>query len=112
MLPQSGPIPQITVDELAPAVERGDVVVDVRMPDEYEEAHVAGAVLIPLPELTARADEIPAADPVYLICRSGARSQKAGEFLAAQGRSVVNVTGGTLAWIDSGRPTVSGPGRG
>lgn len=105
-------VPQITVDDLAAAVDRQEVVVDVRMPDEYVEAHVPGAILIPLPELPARVDEIPDADPVHLICRSGARSQKAAELLAAQGRSVTNVAGGTLAWIESGRSTVSGPERG
>ncbi len=105
-------VPQITVDDLAAAVDRQEVVVDVRMPDEYVEAHVPGAILIPLPELPARDEEIPDADPVHLICRSGARSQKAAELLAAQGRSVTNVAGGTLAWIDSGRSTVSGPERG
>lgn len=108
---QTGPIPQVSVDEIAPAVERGDSILDVRMPDEYEEAHVPGATLIPLPELTSRLDDVPAGDTLYVICRSGARSQKACEFLAAQGRSVANVTGGTLAWIESGRTTVSGPGR-
>ena len=105
-------IPQITVDDLAAAVDRQEVVVDVRMPDEYVEAHVPGALLIPLPELPSRVAEIPEGDPVNLICRSGARSQKAAELLAAQGRSVVNVAGGTLAWIESGRSTVSGPERG
>lgn len=105
-------VPQITVDDLAAAVDRQEVVVDVRMPDEYVEAHVPGAILIPLPELPARVEEIPDADPVHLICRSGARSQKAAELLAAQGRSVTNVAGGTLAWIESGRSTVSGPERG
>ena len=105
-------VPQITVDDLAGAHARQEVLVDVRMPDEYVEAHVPGAILIPLPELPSRTAEIPDGDSVNLICRSGARSQKAAELLAAQGRSVVNVTGGTLAWIESGRPTVSGPDRG
>ena len=105
-------VPQITVDDLAAAVEQRQVVVDVRMPDEYEEGHVPGALLIPLPELPSRVGEIPNGDPVHVICRSGARSQKAAEHLAGLGRSVVNVAGGTLAWIESGRPIVSGPERG
>ena len=41
-------------------------------------------------------------DPLPVICRSGGRSQRACDFLAAQGHRVVNVSGGTLAWIDSG----------
>jgi rhodanese-related sulfurtransferase len=105
-------VPQITVDDLAAAVDRGDVVVDVRMPDEYVEAHVPGAILIPLPEFPSRTSEIPDGEPVHLICRSGVRSQKAAMLLASQGRSAVNVSGGTLAWIESGRATVSGPERG
>ena len=107
-----GPIPEIDVEGLAPLLDSGIVLVDVRMPDEYDESHVAGAQLIPLPELTERHGEIPDADTVYVICKVGGRSMKACEFLAANGRDVVNVSGGTLAWIESGRPVLSGPERG
>lgn len=107
-----GPIEEITVDQLEPLLAAGHVLVDVRMPDEYEEAHVAGALLVPLPELTERMDEIPEGDAVYVICRSGARSLKACEVLAIHGRTAVNVAGGTLAWLDSGRPAATGPERG
>ena len=103
-------IPQVTVDELAAAIDAGTTVVDVRMPDEFAEQHVRGAVLIPLPELPDRAHEVPANQRVLVICRSGARSQKACEFLSARGHDVANVAGGTLAWVDSGRPTDSGTG--
>jgi rhodanese-related sulfurtransferase len=103
------PIPEITVEQLAPLVEQGAVVVDVRNPDEYAEARVPGVQLIPLPEFQIRHTEIPAADVVYVICRSGARSLKACEFLETGGRSAVNVAGGTLAWIESGRSVESGP---
>lgn len=105
-----GPIPEIHVDELAELADGADVVViDVRMPDEYDEAHMPGATLIPLPELTERHGEIPAADTVYVICRSGGRSLKACEFLVGTGRSAVNVGGGTLAWIEAGHPVATGP---
>jgi rhodanese-related sulfurtransferase len=110
--PRTEPVPQVTVDEFEPVVERREVIVDVRMPDEYEEAHVPGAILLPLPELPDRFGEIPDSDVVHVICRSGARSHKACEFLMAQGRAAVNVAGGTLAWLESGRSTVSGTERG
>lgn len=103
-----GPIAEIHVDELAPLRAEGAVVVDVRMPDEYEEAHVPGARLVPLPELPERRDEVPADTTVYVICRSGARSMKACELLVADGRDVVNVAGGTLAWIEAGHPVATG----
>ena len=105
-------LPQISVDELAAAIDAGTPVVDVRMPDEFTEQHVPGAVLIPLPELPDRAHEVPADQRVLVICRSGARSQKACEFLAARGHDVATVAGGTLAWIESGRATSSGAGAG
>lgn len=105
-------ITQVTVDELAAAIEAGATVVDVRMPDEYEEQHVPGALLVPLPELTERTHELPTDGTLQVICRSGARSQRACEFLAARGHDVVNVAGGTLAWVESGRPTATGPAPG
>lgn len=105
-------VPQVTVDELASAMARGAVLMDVRMPDEYEDAHVPGAVLVPLPELGHRLAEVPEGSPLYVICRSGARSQSACEALAGAGRAVANVTGGTLAWLESGRPVATGPAPG
>jgi rhodanese-related sulfurtransferase len=70
---------------------------------------VPGVQLIPLPELGERHGEIPDADTVYVICKVGGRSMKAAEFLTAQGRTAVNVAGGTNAWIESGRSIESGP---
>ena len=103
------PITEITVDDFAPEWESGAVVIDVRMPDEFAEVRVPGARLIPLPDLPDRLDEIPPEGDLYIICRSGARSARAAEFLAANGREAINVAGGTLAWVDSGRPIDAGP---
>jgi rhodanese-related sulfurtransferase len=102
-------IEEITVDQLAERRDAGAFVLDVRNPDEYAEARVPGVTLIPLPELESRHGEIPDVDTVYVICRSGARSARAAEFLQGTGRHAVNVAGGTLAWIDSGRAVESGP---
>jgi rhodanese-related sulfurtransferase/molybdopterin-guanine dinucleotide biosynthesis protein A len=104
-------IEEIDVDGLARAMENGAVVVDVRNPDEFEQFRVPGVLLIPLPEFEVRHTEIPPGDPVYVICRSGARSLRACEFLASRGRRAVNVAGGTLAWVEAGRPVDSGPVR-
>lgn len=106
------PFPEIAVADLAVALDGGAVLLDVRTVDEVEEAHVPGIVHIPLDELESRAAEVPEASPVYVICRSGARSMAACSLLAEAGRSVVNVSGGTLAWIESGRPVDAGPARG
>lgn len=104
-------IPEIDTDELAHRLEAGATLIDVREPAEYDEAHVPGAVLVPLGELEARVADIPDDRPVAVICRSGARSMRACEWLATTGRDVTNVAGGTLAWIASGRPVDTGDGR-
>lgn len=105
-------IPEIDVEELATRLAGGVAVVDVREHDEYVAGHVPGAALVPLSELTERVGEVPSGEPVLVICRSGARSMRACEFLATQGFDVANVAGGTLAWIESGRDVVEGTERG
>jgi rhodanese-related sulfurtransferase len=81
----------------------------VREPDEWEEFRAPGATLLPLGEVPERLDEVPTDGPVYVICRSGARSAKAAELLRATGVDAVNVAGGTLAWREAGNPVESGP---
>jgi rhodanese-related sulfurtransferase len=53
-------------------------------------------------------DEVPGGSEILMICRTGNRSMVAAEFLAEQGVTAVNVAGGTLAWLDSGRTAVGG----
>jgi rhodanese-related sulfurtransferase/molybdopterin-guanine dinucleotide biosynthesis protein A len=102
-------IPVVDVAQLAEQLEGGAALLDVRTTEEIEEVRVPGVVHIPLDELELRLDEVPEGDPLLVICRSGARSMNACVLLAGHGRSVANVEGGTLAWIDSGRPVESGP---
>lgn len=101
-------IDEVTADELESALQDGVRLIDVRQPDEYEEAHVPGAVLVPLAAVADRLREFDPDGVTYVICRSGARSMKACELAAADGLRVVNVAGGTLAWIASGRDVVTG----
>lgn len=100
-------VEEIAVEELAARMDAGAVVLDVREPHEVAEVRVPGVLAIPLGEVNARVGEIPAGDELYVICRSGSRSAKACEMITSTGRPAVNVAGGTLAWIDSGRPTES-----
>lgn len=102
-------VPEIDVTALAEVHAAGGFVLDVRQPDEYAEVHVPGAVLVPLGEVPDRVAEVPTDVPVYVICRSGARSLRAAEHLRAAGFDARNVAGGTLAWVADGRPTARGP---
>ncbi|HEX8496928.1 MAG TPA: rhodanese-like domain-containing protein [Actinomycetales bacterium] len=95
--------PAIAVDQL-PA---DAVLLDVREPDEWAAGHAGGALHVPLADVPARLGDLPPAAPLYVICRSGARSGRAVQWLAQQGVDVVNVSGGMQAWAASGRPMVS-----
>ena len=102
-------IPEIDVTTAAARRAEGAVVLDVRNPDEYEQGHVPGALLIPLGELADRVAEVPTDADLLIICRSGARSLRAaGHLLAAVGIDATNIAGGTLAWIDAGYDVVTG----
>lgn len=90
-------------------MEEGAPLVDVRLPEEYEELHVPGAVPLPLPELAGRAQEIPRDRRVYLICASGARSLAAAQALNRAGWDTVSVAEGTKGWAAAGRPVEHGP---
>ena len=54
------PVPEIDIDEFARRREQGAPVIDVREPDEYQQAHVPGATLIPLATVPDRLGEVPA----------------------------------------------------
>src|ERR1700732_3735653 len=103
---------EVSLDTFAEAYGTGATVLDVRNEDEYDDAHVAGAKLIPLGQLAARQDEIPEADPLYVICASGGRSLTAAKALVQSGYRAVLVAGGTRGWMQEGRPVVTGPDEG
>lgn len=93
---------EVSVDK----VPAGAQLIDVREPDEYAAVRADGAVNIPLSEFVARTDEIDPEQDIYLICKSGGRSAQAGEYLEqARGwDNVINVAGGTTAWVEQGLP--------
>jgi rhodanese-related sulfurtransferase len=95
---------EIAIDQLAAALDRGAVVVDVREPVEFRDGHLPGAVNIPMGQLTRRLDELDRARPVYVVCASGNRSGAMVDVLTAAGYDATNVAGGTSAWIGAGRP--------
>ena len=102
------PIPEVNVDELEAALAAGARLLDVRETDEYVAGHVGSAVHIALATVPQQVDAFRGDGPAYVICKSGGRSLKACEFLAEQGLQVINVAGGTMQWVASGRPVVTG----
>jgi len=98
----------INVGELKAQFDRKQtmLVLDVRSAEEYaHDGHVAGSMLIPLPELERRVRELPTDRPIVCICRSGNRSTTACDLLARQGFTQLrNVQGGMIAWGQAGYP--------
>lgn len=101
-------ITECTVQELKAALADGAPLLDVREPDEFAEFHIPGAVLVPLGQLPGRLADVPDGDPLYVVCRSGRRSQAGIEVLAEANRTCINVGGGSLAWRDAGFDVATG----
>jgi rhodanese-related sulfurtransferase len=101
---------EISVEEAVAKQEAGAFVLDVREPDEWNEAHIAGTTLIPLGELQARVNELPKDQEIVVVCRSGNRSAQARDLLLNEGfTQVTSMAGGLNQWKAVGYPTVSGP---
>jgi len=93
---------EVTVQDMKKALDDpklGINVVDVRESFEYEIAKVDGVPLLPMSELQSRFTELDPNTQYYLLCKVGARSHSAMEFLREQGfKYVKNVKGGINAW--------------
>jgi rhodanese-related sulfurtransferase len=105
VMPQQ--VPTVRVDD----VPDDAVVLDVREDDEWVHGHIDGATHIPMGDVPARLDEVPEADPLYVICRSGGRSARVAGWLNANGYDAVNVGDGMGTWEAAGRPMVSETGQ-
>lgn len=92
----------ITAEEAKEIMEQNEscVVLDVREKDEYEEGHIAGAILIPYTEIKEQAEEkLPDKEQLILVyCRSGRRSAIAAESLVELGYGNVKDFGGIIDW--------------
>jgi rhodanese-related sulfurtransferase len=88
----------------AAEVPAGAFVLDVREHDEWDAGHIPGAVHIPLGELGARYTELEHGRPLFVICRSGIRSDRAAQALAGAGWDARNVSDGMMGWQAAGRP--------
>jgi rhodanese-related sulfurtransferase len=101
-------VPEVDLHTFAAAHADGAFVIDVREPYEYVAGHVPGARLIPLARLPHQVGELPAGEPVYVICASGNRSWTASQFLIQRGIDARSVAGGTGDWTARGLPVVRG----
>ncbi|MBC8030653.1 MAG: MBL fold metallo-hydrolase [Pyrinomonadaceae bacterium] len=104
---KSARVPQITVEDLhsLAAKESELQVLDVRRPAEFESGHVPHAVPVELLKLEQTNLALDLAKPTAVICAGGYRSSAATSILEQRGfMNLLNVTGGTGAWIKAGYP--------
>ena len=90
----------ISNEQLAEKInDDSTVIIDVREPAEYAFGHIPGAVSIPLGELEDRINELPKDKTIYVVCRTGTRSNLAAQKLTEKGfANVWNVVPGMSKW--------------
>lgn len=105
---EAAAVPQISVADLCRLLEeRADLqVVDVRRPAEYASGHAPRAANAPLgPGLGAGVARLDRDRETAVICAGGYRSSAATGILKRLGfHNLLNVTGGTGAWVAAGYP--------
>lgn len=83
-------------------------VIDVRRPDEREEARIAGTRHVELTSLQGEVDTLDRERPVIFYCAVGERSAMATDAFRSGGFEAFNLRGGIEAWVAEGLPVESG----
>ncbi|MCR6110091.1 sulfurtransferase TusA family protein [Bacillus sp. A301a_S52] len=100
----------ITNEELKVKLEKNEdiVLLDVREEAEYLFNHIPGALSIPLGELEDRLHELDKESQIFIVCRTGSRSDLASQKLTEKGfTNVTNVVPGMSDWHGPTEQTVN-----
>lgn len=95
----------ITVADLKAKLDAGEdvQVVDIRMPAQFRQGHIPGAINVPFPQFPQRVDEVDWDDEIVVACPKGESSLQAARMLESYegvdaGASVLNLDGGYREW--------------
>ena len=93
----------VSMDEFQNKIlDQKTVILDVRTQEEYfgPLGHIEGSILIPINELENRLNELNEykKNTIYVVCRSGNRSEFGKDILNENNFTAVNVDGGMLNW--------------
>ena len=102
-------VESISVSEAKDRFEKGEILlVDTRLKSEWDAGHIECTVHIPAPDVRKKHQSLMGDKPVAFICNSGNRSLLASSLMLNLSgmKNVINVIGGTTAWINLGYPTV------
>lgn len=75
-------------------------ILDVRTKEEFEEAHIDNAILLPLDEVYDKVEDVfkDKNEIILLYCRSGVRSKEASRIMANKGYTNIIEFGGIIDW--------------
>jgi len=103
-----------TANEISPSELNSDpedaLLLDVRTPAEFTDAHIEGSISHPLASLDPKQVDalIAGGKRCFVICQSGTRARQAAAKLRAQGLSPCVLDGGIRAWDAAGLPLIRG----
>jgi rhodanese-related sulfurtransferase len=83
---------------------KGLVIIDVRTCAEFDRGHIPGAMNLHGDALKEHLRGLPVSITTVVVCQSGGRSQVACQTLKTEYPKLINVDGGTTAWIRAGLP--------
>jgi rhodanese-related sulfurtransferase len=99
-------VPTVEVAQVPDPVPEGLQILDVREPVEWQHGRIDGAMHVPMGEIPARLAELPQDTQLLVVCKVGGRSAQVTAWLQQQGYDAVNLSGGMLEWVASGRAIV------
>jgi NADPH-dependent 2,4-dienoyl-CoA reductase/sulfur reductase-like enzyme/rhodanese-related sulfurtransferase len=76
----------------------GQLLLDVRTPEEFKDGHIPGAVNLPVDELRGRLAELPRDKTILAYCQVGLRGYLACRILSQRGLRAKNLSGGFKRW--------------
>lgn len=104
------PYTSVDADEFQTFIANPNVqLLDVRSQEEFDEGHIAGALLLDVSDSAFVEKAVQLLDvqrPVAVYCRSGRRSVRAACLLSDNHYKVTNLNGGVIAWQDAGKALV------
>jgi phage shock protein E len=88
------------------SLNKDEVILDVRRPDEFEAGHIENARNIPVDQVAAFVDELRKYSTIYIHCKRGGRAKTAYEILSNAGLSnlVCIHDAGMDQWMELGFP--------
>jgi len=103
VLPNEAGYYDITADQLKARIDdKSDykfIIIDIRDDASFDEAHIPGAINIPLNELGYRVSSLDKTKDIIVYCFVGVTSEVACQILVNAGfKDVYNMTGGIKAW--------------